>query len=142
MAYATLVLFDDAHLDLHAAERRGRTDERAPQRQRVPLVPRHRHANQVAIPDDAVGGIEVDPARSRQVRLHPGMRRSAADRGVARSPRHEDVAADEARGEAERSNGLHHEHREVPAAAAAAPQRLARALHALFPPPQVPRTLP
>ena len=81
--HADAGLFDDAHLDLHAAERRGRTDERAPQRQRVPLVPRHGHANEVAIPDDAVGGIEVDPSGSRQVRLHPAVRRSAADGGGA-----------------------------------------------------------
>ena len=79
-------LFDDAHIDIHAAERRGRTDERAPQRQRVPLVPRHSHANQVAIPHDAVGGIEIDPAGSRQVRLHPAVRGSTTDGGGSASP--------------------------------------------------------
>ena len=65
------VLFDDAHLDVHAAESRSGTDERAVQRQGVPMVPRHGHSNEIAISDDAVGGIEVDPSGSRQVCLHP-----------------------------------------------------------------------
>ena len=80
--FAVVARFGDADIDIHAAERRGRTDERAPQRQRVPLVPRHGHTNQVAIPDDAVGGVEVDPSGSRQVRLHPGVRCSTADGGA------------------------------------------------------------
>ena len=67
-------LFDDAHLDIHASERRRRTDERAVQRQRVPLLPRHGDTNKVSIPDDAVGRIEVDPSGTRQVRLHPAVR--------------------------------------------------------------------
>ena len=49
------------------------TDERAPQGQRVPLIPRHGHTDQIAVSDDAVGRIEVDPSGARQVRLHPAV---------------------------------------------------------------------
>jgi hypothetical protein len=60
------------------------------------------------------------------------VRGSAADDGAAGGVRHEDVAADEPGGDAERSRRLHHQDREVAAAAAAPAQRLAGALHSLL----------
>ena len=87
-------------------------------------------------PDDAVGRVEVDPSGSRQVRLHPGVRVPATD-GVGSTLRHEDVPADEARSKADRANGVHHEHGEVPTAPAAAPERLGRCLDALLGTPQI-----
>ena len=107
----------------------------------VPMVPRHGDSNEIAIADNAVGGIEVDPSGSRQVRLHPAVRVPATD-GSGSTLRHEDVAADEARGKADRANGFHHEHGEVPAAPAAAPKRLGRRLDALLACAADTRTLP
>src|SRR6202011_5534269 len=104
----------------------------APQRQRVPRIPRDGHANEVAIAYDAVGGVEVDPSGSRQVRLHPAVRRSSTDSGGSVQLGNEDITTDKASGNTERPNGFHHEHREVPAAAALAPKRLARTLDALL----------
>src|SRR6185436_19402654 len=117
----------DAHV--HAAHGRRRTDEGAPERQRVALVPRDRHANEVAVADDVVGGVEVHPAGSGQIDLHPRVGGAAADDGAAGGIRHEDITADEPGGQATRSRRLHHQDREVPAAAAAPAQRVAGTLH-------------
>ena len=130
------VLFDDAHLDVHIAESRSRTVERPVQRHGVPMVPRHGDSNEIAIADNAVGGIEVDPPGSRQVRLHPGVRVPATN-GSGSTLRHEDVTADEARSEADQANGVHHEHGEVPAAPAAASKRLGWRLDAFLRAPQI-----
>ena len=42
-------------------------------------IPGDGDTNQIAIADDAVGGIEIDPARARQVSLHPRVRCASAD---------------------------------------------------------------
>ena len=49
------------------------------QRHRLARVARHRDTDEVAGADNAVGGIELDPAGARQIDLNPGMRRAAAD---------------------------------------------------------------
>ena len=49
-------------------------------------IARDRDANEVAVADDAVGRIELDPAGARQIDLHPGMGRAAADISFALSP--------------------------------------------------------
>ena len=65
------------------------------------------------------------------------MRGPAADDGSAAAIRHEDVAADESGGQAQRSHRLHHEDREVPAAAATPAQRFAWTLNPFFNPPEI-----
>ena len=62
-----------------------RADEAAPERQRLAVVPGDGDPNQIAVADDAVGGIEIDPAGARQIHLHPRVRRAAADRGACGS---------------------------------------------------------
>ena len=52
----------------------------APQGQGLIVIPRDRHANQMAIADDAVGRIEVYPARAGQIDLAPGMQIGEIDR--------------------------------------------------------------
>src|ERR1700730_4744252 len=123
---------DDAYGNLHAKAGGGVSDEAAPERQGLPGVPSHRDANEIAVADDAVGRIEIDPSGTRQVDLQPGMGRATAKRVRRLDIRHEDIAADEARGEAKRPNSLDHEQGEVATGAAAAPQGFARRLHAWF----------
>src|SRR5450759_3842838 len=70
---------NDVDADLHADEGVGGTEIGAVQRDRLAWIARHRHPDEVAGADDAVGGIELDPAGARQVDLHPGVGRAAAD---------------------------------------------------------------
>ena len=65
------------------------------------------------------------------------MRVSTANGGGSAHLWYEDVAAHETCRDADRTNGFHHEHCEVAAAAAAAPKRLARTLHTLLGPAQI-----
>ena len=62
--------------------RRRPTDERPPQRQALRRIPCHRDADEIAVADDAVGRIEIDPSRARQIDLQPGMGRAAAERPI------------------------------------------------------------
>src|SRR5688500_17887047 len=105
---------------MHVLERRSRTDEGAVQWQRVALFPCHGDPDEIAISRDGVGGVEIDPSGARQIRLHPAVRVSTANRRGAAHLRYEDVAAHETRRDADRTDGFHHEHRKVAAAAAAA----------------------
>jgi len=64
------------------------------QRNGLARIARHRNPHQVAGADDAVGGIELDPAGARQIDLDPGMGRAAADialRAVAGMNRYPDT---------------------------------------------------
>src|ERR1017187_8884673 len=61
------------HGDVHAEKGGSGTGISAPQRQNLLLIPRHGNTNQIAVSDDTVRRIEIDPAGARQVRLHPGM---------------------------------------------------------------------
>src|SRR5581483_11566470 len=45
--------------NVHVKKRRCLTDESAPQRQNVRVIPRHGHSDQITIADDAIGWIEV-----------------------------------------------------------------------------------
>src|SRR5208337_446300 len=72
----------------------------------------------------------------------PGVRRSTAEaRRLVLAARHVYVAGDESSSYAEGADGLHHQHREVAAAAAAAVERHSRRLHARFLAPLVRKTL-
>src|ERR1700682_4337630 len=73
---------NDVDADLHADIRIGRTEIGAVQRDGLARIARHRHANEVLGADNAVGGIELDPAGARQIGLNPGMGRTAADIAV------------------------------------------------------------
>src|ERR1700675_4243059 len=58
--------------DLHADIRVGRTEIGAVQRDGLARIARHRHPNEILGADDAVGGIELDPAAARKINLNPG----------------------------------------------------------------------
>src|SRR5579862_4431964 len=124
--------FRHAYRNVHPQKRRGRARIRAPQRQHLLGVPSDRDTNQIAIADDAVGGIEVDPASAGQVRLHPRVGGSAAKRAARIGAWHVYVPADKASGQTQRTRALHHQNREIPATAAAALQRLVGTLHSLL----------
>src|SRR3978361_1998027 len=73
-----LCLFADRdHVDahVHADKGVGRTEIGAVQRDSLTRIARHRNTHQVAGADDAVGGIELDPAGARQKDLDPSMGR-------------------------------------------------------------------
>ena len=59
------------------------------------MIPRHRDADKIAVPDDFVGRIKIYPPRARKVNLQPRMGRAAADSRGRLGLRYEDVAADE-----------------------------------------------
>ena len=95
---------------------------------------RDAHADQVVTADDAVGGVELPPAGTRQIHLHPGMGGAAAQTYGPRAA-HEQIAGDETRGEPQAAYRLHHQQGEITARSAAQPQRRERLLDAhLFAP--------
>src|ERR1700730_1206798 len=98
--------------------------------------PRGGDTNQVAIAHYTVGRIEVNPARARQVSLHPCVCCTATSdaRIVARN---EDIPADEASGHTKRSRRFHHKDGEVPAASSTALDCFVRTLYTLFAAPRV-----
>ncbi len=69
----------DGDFDGHVAEVTGRAEVGAGKRHGLARVARDGHADQVAVADDGVGGIELHPAGAGQVDLAPGVRRAAAD---------------------------------------------------------------
>src|SRR6202140_1169894 len=78
--------------DLHADEGIGRTEIGAVQRDGLARIARHRNTNEIAGADDAVGGIELDPAGARQIDLDPGVGRAAADIAVRAVARDEQIS--------------------------------------------------
>ena len=102
------------------------------QRDRLARIARHRDADQIAGADDAVGRIELDPAGARQIDLHPGMGRAAADIAMRAVAGNEQIAGDEARGDAEPAQRLDHEQRIVAAGAGSGLQRVERMLGAVL----------
>ena len=104
------------------------------QRDRLARIARHRDADEIAGADDAVGGIELDPAGARQIDLHPGMGRAAADIAMGAVAGDEQIARDEARGDAEPPQRLDHEQRVVAAGAGPGLQRVERMLGAVLVP--------
>src|SRR6516164_4017721 len=100
------------------------------QRDRLAWLSGDRDSDQVAGACDAVGRIELDPAGARQIDLHPGMRRAAADMTLVVAG--EEIAGDEARGDAEPPQRLDHQKRIIAAGARARLQRVERMLRALL----------
>src|SRR6516164_4872528 len=95
----------DAHLHAHEGFRRAEID--AVQRDSLTRIAGDGNADQIARADDAAGRVELDPARTRQIDLHPGMRRAAA--AVTMVVAGEEIARDEARGDAEPAQRLDHQ---------------------------------
>jgi hypothetical protein len=77
------IFFCDGDGDVHAEDRRGGADKGSPQRQHQPGIPGDGDTNKVAVTDDAIGRIKIDPPGTRQVDLHPRMR-CTASYGAAR----------------------------------------------------------
>src|ERR1700691_4166420 len=90
----------------------------------------------MAIPDNAIGRIEINPTAAGQIGLHPSVCGSAACDGRI-AARNEDIPADETSGDAQGSRGFHHKDSEVPAASAADLDCLIRGLYTLFAAPRV-----
>src|SRR3974390_3152596 len=122
-------LVDHAHRNLHTEAGRRLADETAPERQGLRRVRGHRDTNKITIADDAVGWIEINPARSQQVDLQPSMGCPAADSGCTVCIWHKDVAPHEAGREAKRSDAFDHEQGKVATSSATALKRLAWGLH-------------
>src|SRR5580700_7422926 len=61
----TRSVFGHADRDVHSEKGRRLAQEGATQRQNVFVVPRDGDADQIAVADDAISWIEVDPARTR-----------------------------------------------------------------------------
>ena len=131
--YFVLLVADRNHVDadLHADEGVGRAEIGAVQRDRLARIARHRDTNEIAGADDAVGRIELDPAGARQIDLHPGMRRAAADIAMRAVAGDEEISGHEARGDAEPAQRLDHEQRIVTAGAGTGLQRVERMLRAV-----------
>ena len=69
--------------DVHAKKGAGRSGIGAVKRNGLSGIACHRDTNEIAVADNAVGGIELHPARTRQISPHPRMGRAAADMAVA-----------------------------------------------------------
>src|SRR4051794_23567780 len=67
------------HLHLHPELVVGAAGIGAGERHRLAGIARDRDADEIAVADDAVGGIELHPAGARQIDLAPGVGRAAAD---------------------------------------------------------------
>src|SRR5216684_1921382 len=94
------------------------------------MVPRHRNADEIAVADDLVGRVEVDPPHPRKVDLHPRMRR-ASPYGLRRvGVGYEDVAAHEPGGEAQRPGSFDHQEGKIATRPMPALQGVAWRLHA------------
>src|SRR5262249_39215958 len=119
-------------IDLHLAEGVGHAEIDPMQRDRLTRIARHRDADQVAAADDAVGRIELDPARARQVDLHPGVSRSAPAMSREAIVRRAQVTRDKPRSNAEPPQRLDHQERVVTTGAGARLQRVERMLRALL----------
>jgi hypothetical protein len=68
----------DSHLNLHAEMVRGEPDEGAVERDCVLRVPHDRDSDRLDLTSFAARGVEIDPARARQIDLRPDMRRDDA----------------------------------------------------------------
>src|SRR5580658_3222818 len=94
-------LFGHADRDIHAQKGRGLPDEGAPQRQHVRVIPSNGHSDEIAIADNAIGWIEIDPAGAWKIDLHPGVRCATALGAHVVRAGNENVPADEASGQTE-----------------------------------------
>src|SRR6266481_7968896 len=124
-----LALGGDLDLDGHAQRIGGKAGPGAGDRHRLARVAGDGDADQIVVADDAVGRIELDPARTREVHPDPRVSGAAAD-----PPAFVDIeiAGYEMCSEPERAHSFHHQHREIAAAAAPQPQSPDRVLHTAF----------
>src|SRR6266566_9467156 len=81
-------------------------------------ITRDRNADEIAVSDDAVGGIKFDPPGARQIDLAPCVGRAAADIFWAVTRGNVQIARHEPGREPERADCLHHQQCEVAATAA------------------------
>src|SRR5581483_8791515 len=93
-----------------------------------------RNADEIAAADDAVGRVELDPARARQIDLNPGMGRAGAGIAVRGIRGNEQIAGYKAGGDAEPAQRLDHEQGKVAAGARTCLQGVKRMLRALLMP--------
>src|SRR5579859_5277492 len=72
------VHFGHRNRDIHTVECSSAAIVRSPQRHRMLRVPGNGNTDEIAIADDAVGGVEIDPAGAGEISLQPGMRGASA----------------------------------------------------------------
>src|SRR5205807_5115472 len=94
----------DADRDIHAEEVGGKPGPGAGQRHRVPRVAHYRDADQIAVADDAVGRIELEPAGAGDIDLQPGMGGAAADMPATPMIGDVEISRDESGGETKRAD--------------------------------------
>ncbi len=87
-----------------------------PEREHLLRIPCDGDADQVAIADDTVGRIEIDPASAGQVYLHPRVRCASAQNPTGFHARNEDVPAHETSRQAQGAHRFDHKNSKVPAA--------------------------
>src|SRR4051794_227452 len=98
------------------------------ERQRLAGIAGDRHPDKVAIAQNAVRWVELDPSGARQEYPDPSMGRAAAKMAVAAGA--VEIAGNEAGCETERARRLHEKDREITAGAAAELERARRLLKA------------
>src|SRR3954470_9660746 len=133
---------NDADADVHADIGVGRAEKCAVQRDRLARVAGHSDPHEVARAEYAVGRVELDPARARQIHLYPGVGRAAARIAVRTIAGHEQISGHETRGDSEPPERLNHEQRVVPARARSGLQGIERMLGAMLVPLAIRERLP
>src|SRR5271155_625852 len=91
-----------------------------------------RDTNEVAVADNAIGWIEIDPTRSRQIDLSPGVRVTAAHIASVVVTGDVQISGDEACRDTKGAHRLDHQHGKVTTTPAAEFESLQRGLNALL----------
>ena len=124
----------DLYCNFHGQMIRRGPEPCALQGDRLARVMRHRDADEVLISHDASRRVEVDPARTRNVDLHPGVGVAAGDIVVVIIAGQMHVSRDEPRGNSARAKRGYHQHGEVTTTAAPEIECPGRSLGALLVP--------
>src|SRR5208282_2001771 len=122
----------DSDLDFHSQIVGQRTGERTMERYCLARITHHRNTNEVAVANDAIGWIEIDPTGSRQIDLSPGMRVAAAHIASVVITGDVQISGDEACGHPKGAHPLDHQHGKVTTTPASQFESPERGLNALL----------
>ena len=118
----------DAHSQVVGREPRPGTM----QRYCLARIAHHRHTNEVAVTNDAIGWIEINPTGSRQIDLCPSVRVAAALIAFVVVIGDVQISGDKARSHAKGTHSFDHQHGKVTTAPASEFESLERDLNALL----------
>lgn len=104
----------DRYVDVHGAIGRRASDKMTTERRCQLVVTGNSNCDQIAITEDPVGRINVDPAAAGKIDLYPGMGCAAAAMMIAIW--RIDISADKSGGEPERPQCFDHQQCEIAAA--------------------------